>query len=59
MAAAPEGVEPVLDFEAEEAQILKITEGLPLRLRVEDSGCVKELGKCGGALERILFRYSI
>ena len=43
MAASPEDVKPVLDFEAEEARILRITEELPLKLRVEESGCVKQL----------------
>lgn len=45
MATAPESVEPVLDFEQEESEILRITEELPLQLRVEESGCLEELGK--------------
>ena len=45
MATDPEGVEPKLDFEREEAQILEATKGLPLELRVEESGCVAELTK--------------
>ena len=44
MASSPEDEEPVLDFEAEEARILRIAEELPLNLRVEESGFVKELG---------------
>ncbi len=39
MAAAPRNVEPVLDFEAEEAGILAATDNLPLALTVEESGC--------------------
>ena len=45
MATAPEGVEPPLAFEQEEAEILKASEELPLTLRVEESGCIEELGK--------------
>ncbi|MCE2698173.1 MAG: tetratricopeptide repeat protein [Nostocales cyanobacterium LE14-WE4] len=44
MATSPQGVEPVLDFEAEEARILKATERQPLALTVEESGCLSELG---------------
>lgn len=45
MATSPEQVQPVLQFEQEEATLLKITENLPLTLRVEESGCVEELNK--------------
>ena len=45
MATAPEGVKPALEFEQEEAEILTMTAELPLNLRVEESGCVEELGK--------------
>jgi len=45
MATDPEDVEPKLDFEREEAQILEATKGLPLELRVEESGCISELTK--------------
>ncbi|WGV24480.1 tetratricopeptide repeat protein [Halotia branconii] len=45
MATDPEDVEPKLDFEQEEAQILADTRDLGLNLRVEESGCVTELGK--------------
>jgi CHAT domain-containing protein len=45
MAASPENVQPVLNFEEEEATILRITQDLPLTLRVEESGCVEELQK--------------
>ncbi|MFN6567033.1 CHAT domain-containing protein [Dendronalium sp. ChiSLP03b] len=48
MATSPLNVEPVLDFEAEEARILKATvlaqTPLPLGLTVEESGCLSELG---------------
>jgi hypothetical protein len=40
MAASPRNVEPVLDYEGEEAGILKATEQLPLTLTVEESGCL-------------------
>ncbi|HEY9850657.1 MAG TPA: tetratricopeptide repeat protein [Leptolyngbyaceae cyanobacterium] len=45
MATSPQEVEPVLDFEREEARILEDTAELPLMLRVEESGCIEELGK--------------
>jgi hypothetical protein len=45
MAASPRAVEPVLDYEAEEASILQATEGLPLALAVEESGCLEFLGQ--------------
>ena len=45
MATSPEHVRPSLDFEQEEASILRVTQQLPLTLRVEESGCVPELGK--------------
>jgi hypothetical protein len=45
MATAPEGSKPPLEFEREEAEILQITDDLPLTLRVEESGCIDELGK--------------
>lgn len=48
MATAPENVEPSLDFEREEAQILSATQDIPLILRVEESGCITELGKLWG-----------
>ncbi|MFM8299759.1 MAG: hypothetical protein ACKN9A_15590, partial [Microcystis aeruginosa] len=38
MATSPLGVEPVLDYEAEEGQILAATERTPVKLRVEESG---------------------
>ncbi|MFM6159273.1 MAG: CHAT domain-containing protein, partial [Sphaerospermopsis kisseleviana] len=44
MATSPQGVEPVLDYEAEEARILEATERQPLALTVEESGCLSELG---------------
>lgn len=45
MATSPEAVEPVLDFEAEEARILAQTQEMAVQVRVEESGCVAELGK--------------
>ncbi|MGB3650152.1 MAG: CHAT domain-containing protein, partial [Rivularia sp. (in: cyanobacteria)] len=44
MAASPLSVQPVLDFEKEEASILKVTARQPLTLTVEESGCLEELG---------------
>ncbi len=43
MATSPIGVEPVLDFEVEEARILEATQRQPLTLTVEESGCLDEL----------------
>ncbi|MDZ8186019.1 MAG: tetratricopeptide repeat protein [Nostoc sp. ChiSLP02] len=45
MATDPEDVESKLDFEQEEAKILADTRDFALDLRVEESGCVSELGK--------------
>ncbi len=44
MAASPLNVQPVLDFEKEEASILTATARQPLTLTVEESGCLEELG---------------
>jgi hypothetical protein len=44
MATSPLGVEPVLDYEAEEGQILAATRRTPVNLQVEESGCLSELG---------------
>jgi hypothetical protein len=44
MATSPLGVEPVLNFEGEEARILEATARQPLSLTVEESGCLTELG---------------
>ena len=44
MATSPLNVEPVLDFEREEANILEVTARQPLTLTVEESGCLQELG---------------
>ena len=44
MATSPLGVEPVLNYEAEEGQILEATKRIPLNLRVEESGWLQELG---------------
>jgi tetratricopeptide (TPR) repeat protein len=43
MAAAPPG-QTVLNFEGEEAAILAATNGLPMHLMVEESGCLTFLG---------------
>jgi len=43
MATSPQGVEPVLDYEAEEGGILEATGRQPLALTVEESGCLSEL----------------
>ncbi|MEA5463831.1 tetratricopeptide repeat protein [Leptothoe sp. PORK10 BA2] len=43
MATSPTGVEPELDFEAEEGRILTATKRQPLALTVEESGCLEEL----------------
>ncbi|MBN3959037.1 tetratricopeptide repeat protein [Nostoc sp. NMS8] len=45
MATDPEDVEPKLEFEQEEARILGDTQDFAVDLRVEESGCVSELGK--------------
>ena len=45
MASSPENVQPVLDYEHEEAGILEATERRPLDLTVEESGCLEELGE--------------
>ncbi|MDF5709237.1 MAG: tetratricopeptide repeat protein, partial [Nostoc sp. S4] len=45
MATDPEDVQPKLEFEQEEAKILADTRDFNLDLRVEESGCVSELGK--------------
>lgn len=44
-ASAPREVLPILNFEVEEAAILKATEDLQLSLFVEESGCPDELKK--------------
>ena len=55
MASSARGVEPILDFEAEEGKILKATRGKPLSLTVEESGCIKELGKLMASKDRGYF----
>jgi len=44
MATSPLGVEPILNYEAEEGRILEATKRIPLNLRVEESGWLEELG---------------
>jgi CHAT domain-containing protein len=55
MASSARGVEPILDFEAEEGKILKATRGKPLSLTVEESGCIKELGELMASKDRGYF----
>ena len=43
MACAPEGVEPVLEYEKEEETIFKVSQRLPLDVDVEDTGSVQGL----------------
>jgi len=50
MATAPEGLQPELDFEAEEARILAATKTQPLRLSVEESGNLDQLRHLLGEL---------
>ena len=50
MATAPQGVQPPLDFEGEEARIMAATQRQPLRLSVEESGNLRELGYLLGDL---------
>jgi CHAT domain-containing protein len=46
MATSPEpAIEPILQFELEEAQILETTKEIPLYLQVEESGCLDELNQ--------------
>ncbi|BAY75426.1 TPR repeat-containing protein [Nostoc linckia NIES-25] len=45
MATDPEDVQPKLEFEQEEARILADTRDFAVDLRVEESGCISELGK--------------
>ena len=52
MASSARDVEPVLDFEAEEAQILEATRRKPLSLIVEESGCLDELAELVKTKER-------
>ena len=51
MATSPLGVEPILDYEAEEGQILEATKRTPVDLRVEESGWLEELGYVVGEYE--------
>ena len=44
MAASPLDVKPVLEFEAEEGRILEATARHQIDLKVEESGCLSELG---------------
>ncbi|MBI4784667.1 MAG: tetratricopeptide repeat protein [Oscillatoriophycideae cyanobacterium NC_groundwater_1537_Pr4_S-0.65um_50_18] len=44
MATSPESVTPVLDYEQEEAQILRAAARTGIGLTVEESGCLEELG---------------
>jgi tetratricopeptide (TPR) repeat protein len=55
MATSPLDVQPVLDFEGEEAQILEATKRQPLALTVEESGCLSELGYLVDGYDRDYF----
>nr|WP_269144859.1 tetratricopeptide repeat protein [Nostoc sp. WHI] len=55
MATSPLNVEPVLEFEAEEARILEATARQPLALTVEESGCLSELGYLVDGYDREYF----
>jgi tetratricopeptide (TPR) repeat protein len=55
MATSPLNVEPVLDFEGEEARILAATARQPLALTVEESGCLSELGYLVDGYDRDYF----
>jgi len=44
MATSPEGIQPVLDYEQEETNIVQATTNQPLLLVTEESGSVTELG---------------
>ena len=51
MATSPLGVKPELNYEAEEGQILESTQRTSIDLRVEESGCLEELGYVVGEYE--------
>jgi CHAT domain-containing protein len=55
MATSPQKIEPVLDFEAEEGQILEATVKQPLGLTVEESGCLIELADLVSSYDRGYF----
>ncbi|MEH2204903.1 MAG: tetratricopeptide repeat protein [Nostoc sp.] len=55
MATSPLNVEPVLDFEGEEARILEATKRQALALTVEESGCLSELGYLVDGYDRDYF----
>ncbi|MBE5229016.1 MAG: GUN4 domain-containing protein [Microcystis aeruginosa PMC 728.11] len=55
MATSPLDVEPELDYEAEEGQILEATKRTPANLRVEESGCLTELSYVVGEYEKNYF----
>jgi hypothetical protein len=55
MATSPLDVEPELDYEAEEGQILEATKRTPVNLRVEESGCLTELSYVVGEYEKNYF----
>lgn len=55
MATSPLDVEPELDYEAEERQILEATKRTPANLRVEESGCLTELSYVVGEYEKNYF----
>ena len=55
MATSPENVEPVLDYENEEATILEATRDQPIHLVVEESGSVSQLENLAASLYRFVF----
>jgi hypothetical protein len=55
MAASPENVVPVLDFEREEGAILRATNLQPVDLVVEESGCVAQLENLVDSFDRDYF----
>jgi hypothetical protein len=46
MASSPENVQPALDYEAEESEILEATRRWPMDLVVEESGAWRSLARC-------------
>lgn len=52
MAGSPRGIQPVLDFEAEEMMIVRATAGLPLDLFVEPMGSARALARHALTLDK-------
>lgn len=51
MATSPQTVDPVLDYKQGKSAILQAIQRQPLRLEVEESGCLKELGNLVSSYE--------